>query len=57
MYCRVQGCQQRTTRWGAYCNTHKSRHRRHGDPNQQTITSADLKPYLKAVKARMSTPE
>ena len=57
MYCRVSGCRRRTSRWGAYCNTHKSRDRRHGDPNQQTITAADLKPYLKAVRARIERNE
>ena len=53
MYCRVQGCQQRCSRWGTYCNTHKSRNRRHGDPNQQTITTSDLKPHLSATRARI----
>jgi hypothetical protein len=57
MHCRVPGCHRRTSRWGAFCNTHKSRDRRHGDPNQETITSALLKPYLSLVKARIERNE
>jgi len=51
--CRAPGCGARTTRYGVYCTTHKSRLRRHGHPEQRSITKADLKPYLKLVRKRI----
>lgn len=51
--CRVPGCSAQTTRYGAYCSTHKSRARRHGAPDQRAISKAELKPYLRAVRARI----
>lgn len=51
--CRAPGCGARTTRYGVYCTTHKSRSRRHGHPEQRAITKADLKPYLKLVRKRI----
>lgn len=50
--CRAPGCGARTTRYGRYCNTHKSRLRRHGDAEQKTITKTDLKPYLDLIGRR-----
>ncbi|ACA20669.1 hypothetical protein M446_6406 [Methylobacterium sp. 4-46] len=51
--CRAPGCGARTTRYGVYCTTHKSRYRRHGHPEQRAITKADLNPYLKRVRKRI----
>lgn len=50
--CRAPGCGARTTRYGRYCNSHKSRLRRHGDAEQQAITKTDLKPYLDLIEQR-----
>lgn len=52
--CRAPGCGARTTRFGAYCDTHKARKRRHGACDQQAITSAHLKPHLKRIRARIA---
>lgn len=51
--CRAPGCGARTTRYGAFCQTHRSRSRRHGHPEQEGITKADLTQYLKLVRARI----
>lgn len=51
--CRVPGCGRPVSRWGAYCNTHKSRNRRHGHPQQEAITAAALAPFIKKTKERM----
>jgi hypothetical protein len=40
--------------WAHYCNSHKSRIRRHGDAQQQGVTKAQLKPYLEAVRRRIA---
>lgn len=53
MYCRVQGCSGKTSRYGAYCTTHKARNRRHGDVCQETITAASLNPYRSAIQGRL----
>ena len=54
MRCRVSGCSHKAaSRWSRYCDSHKSRDRRHGDPIQETIITADLKPYLKLVRQRI----
>jgi hypothetical protein len=58
MKCRIPDCCNSTSRWGAYCNAHKSRKRRHGHPLQETITAADLAPFVKVVRARrLRNPE
>src|SRR5829696_6033366 len=52
--CRAPGCGARTTsRFSVYCSTHKSRLRRHGAVDQKAITKADLRLYLKLVRARI----
>lgn len=51
--CRVPGCGRPVSRWGAYCNTHKSRNRRHGHPQQEAITAAALAPFIRKTKERM----
>lgn len=47
--CSVSGCGRRTTGHSRYCNSHKTRSRRHGHPKQGAVTKAELKPYRKAV--------
>lgn len=48
--CRVTWCNRPATGYGAYCNTHKSRDRKHGHPEQMTITAAALKPSRKIIR-------
>ncbi|KQO74524.1 hypothetical protein ASF20_04575 [Methylobacterium sp. Leaf88] len=55
--CRAPGCGARTSRYGAFCQTHRSRSRRHGHPEQESITKADLTPHLKLVRARIARNE
>ncbi|KAA0124287.1 hypothetical protein CIW48_08135 [Methylobacterium sp. P1-11] len=52
--CRAPGCGARTSRYGKFCSTHRSRSRRHGHPEQRAITKADLAPYLRLVGARVA---
>lgn len=53
-HCRMPGCQRKTTGWAAYCNTHKSRYRRHGHAQQEEVTKAKLRPYLLRVRQRIA---
>lgn len=48
-HCQVTGCQGKASRYGRYCSTHKTRHRRHGDAQQRAISKTDLQPYLQFV--------
>jgi hypothetical protein len=52
--CRVPGCNEASTRYGAYCTTHKSAMRRHGDPLQEGVTKSQLGPYVRIVEARIA---
>jgi hypothetical protein len=53
--CRVPGCNRRAaSSHAAYCASHRTANRRHGDPNQKAVTKAQLAPYLKIVKARIA---
>lgn len=52
MKCRIPACCNRTSRWGVYCNAHKSRSRRHGHPLQETVTARELAPFVEAITAR-----
>ncbi|MEQ9246304.1 MAG: hypothetical protein RLO21_09985, partial [Nitratireductor sp.] len=48
--CYVPGCAKpAASRWGNYCNSHKSRLRRHGHPLQRTITKTELEDLLSVV--------
>jgi len=52
--CRAPGCDAEvSSRYSPYCRNHRARLRRHGAVEQQGITSADLKPYLARVRARI----
>jgi hypothetical protein len=52
--CRAPGCDSPTTsRYSVYCSRHQSRLRRQVDVAQEAITAADLKEYLKLVRARI----
>lgn len=52
MTCRVSGCCKPAEGYGLYCNTHKTHDRRHGHPQQEAITKAMLKPFIKTVALR-----
>ncbi|HEY7552925.1 MAG TPA: hypothetical protein VH913_25810 [Hyphomicrobiaceae bacterium] len=53
--CRAPDCRERAaSRFAAYCHAHRTALRRHGAPDQKAITAAQLKPYLKLVKARVA---
>jgi len=49
-YCQSPGCRSRATGHSRYCNSHRSRRRRHGHPLQQTITAARVQPYVAHVR-------
>lgn len=51
--CRVAGCRAHTTSFGNYCPSHKSALRRHGHPEQDAVTKAELKPYVTLVRRRI----
>lgn len=51
--CRVAGCRAHTTSFGNYCPSHKSALRRHGHPEQDAVTKAELKPYIALVRRRI----
>lgn len=55
--CRAPGCGARTSRYGQFCSTHRSRSRRHGHPEQEGITKAQLKPFVKLVRTRITKNE
>jgi hypothetical protein len=53
--CRAPGCRERAaSRFAAYCPAHRTALRRHGAPDQKAIANAELRPYLRLVKARMA---
>ncbi|RYC33624.1 hypothetical protein D3273_03955 [Lichenibacterium minor] len=52
-HCRSPGCTAEATQYGAYCTSHKSTLRRHGDADQRGITKADLKAPLRAIRGRI----
>jgi hypothetical protein len=52
MSCRMAYCNKPATRYGIYCNTHKSAQRRHGDPRQRGVSKTELAPYVKLVRQR-----
>jgi hypothetical protein len=50
----VAGCgASASSRYSAYCSTHKGRLRRHGAIDQQGITKGNLQPFLKIVQTRI----
>lgn len=52
MRCNVAGCYRPASGYSRHCNTHKSRARRHGAADQEAVTKATLKPFLKQVTLR-----
>ena len=53
--CRVRGCwSPAASRYAAYCPPHRTALRRHGAVDQKAVTKAQLKPYLKLVKDRIT---
>ena len=52
--CRAPHCQRPSASgFSVYCDHHKARLRRHGAVDQDAITAAMLKPYVRRVKARI----
>ncbi len=51
--CSAQGCHQPVSGYSAYCESHKRRNRRHGHPTQLGVTSGELEPFRKRVRARI----
>jgi hypothetical protein len=53
--CRAAGCRApAASSFAAYCSSHRATLRRHGAVDQKAITKTHLKPYLKAVRERIS---
>src|SRR5215203_1423553 len=51
--CIAPGCGATvTSRYSRHCQRHRTRLRRHGAVDQQGVTAADLKPYVKRINAR-----
>lgn len=50
--CAARSCTEGTTGYSTLCDNHKHIQRRHGHPEQASITVHRLKPYLKRVEAR-----
>jgi hypothetical protein len=48
--CAVPGCGHPRTARGHFCNTHRSRQRRHGHAQQEGITATALAPYRKLIR-------
>lgn len=55
--CRALQCGARATRFGHFCNSHTARRRRHGAPDQRTITKTLLDPFTNRVRARVKANE
>jgi len=53
-YCILPGCHKRAAGYSRLCETHRTRQRRHGAPDQRTITKLDLKPFVQEVEAWMA---
>lgn len=49
--CSVPGCPNPATTYGPHCANHKKRLRRHGHPQQATISKKMLAPYLASIEA------
>lgn len=49
--CKADGCYLHTRGYSSYCERHKRNLARHGHPHQIGVTKADLKPYVKEVRA------
>lgn len=49
--CKAVGCARPVAGYGRYCNSHRSRLKRHGDVRQKTITASYMKPHIKVLDA------
>lgn len=45
--CKAAGCQRGASGYGHYCNSHRSRLKRHGDVRQRTISMGYIRPHIK----------
>lgn len=52
--CKAHGCGFFAKGFSTYCEYHKRNVSRHGHPLQKGITKADLKPYVKEVRAYLA---
>jgi hypothetical protein len=50
--CHAPGCNEAVTGYSHYCDNHKKNARRHGAPQQQSVTVHELRPYAELVEAR-----
>lgn len=51
MWCSIPGCTKPVRgRRSTMCEKHRQRRRRHGEPEQATISKAELKPYREEVE-------
>lgn len=48
--CTAPSCTRQAVGYGKYCNSHKARDRRHGHPQQQTITVTRLKHHIETAR-------
>lgn len=48
--CQATGCWKPATKFSNLCEYHRNVFRIHGDPKQNGITKAELKPYIKVVE-------
>lgn len=51
--CVIPNCSENTAGYSKLCEKHKRTQRRHGDPEQEGITVADIKPYISRVMHRI----
>ncbi len=49
--CQHIGCGKNAAGYSKHCTAHRIRDRRHGAADQETITAAKLRPYVRAVRA------
>ncbi len=55
--CRIVGCEQEASGYSTYCDSHKRRDRRHGHPDQTSVTAKELASYRELVRARIKKNE
>jgi len=51
--CSVATCGSAAVGFSRLCSKHKARKRRHGEPDQRTITKGDLAPHLEGLLSRI----
>lgn len=51
--CTVTGCSHPAAGYSTHCEHHRRTQRRHGHPEQEGVTTKELEPYLRRVRARI----